>query len=199
MKNILTHIGVAAIAVVATLLFMRGCGKTEVIRQTETIVECTVDTITQVETHTIVKYKTKVDTVERIVYQNIEPEYPEELLTYEEHYKDSTYSVYGNIAYSGTINRHEQMFVHNKETIEFIPKITTEYVTKTEYITKESRKPRLLLGMYSTLNIPDIQQLGFNITLVDNKYRMYTVGKDVLNKQAWSVEFKAPVIWTSKQ
>jgi len=204
MKNLLTHIGVAAIAIVATLLFTNGCDRDQVLpRQVETVVECHTDTLikTKLDTQFIVKTRTIIDTIERVVYQNIERDTSkeEEIYTYEEHYKDSSYSVYGNIAHTGTINRHEQMFVHNSDEIKFIPRTRIVTNTRTEFVSKKHRQPRLMLGLYSNLELPTVTQAGVTMTLVDNKYRMYTVGKDVMNIDNWHIDFKTPILWTSRE
>lgn len=198
MKNILSHIGVAAVAVVATLLFVRGCSNTEVIRQTETIVKCTVDTVNIVDTFNVVSIKRVIDTVERVVYIDTSSTIDESLMTYEEHYVDSSYSVYGNIFYEGTIVRHDQMFVQNKEQIQFIPKTRTVFHTRDNIVVRNADIPRVYVGLYSTFDTYIPQQAGISIAVADNRHRLYTVGKDLTTLDKWSLDIKIPVTWSKK-
>jgi len=199
MKEILSHIGVAAVAIVATLLLVRGCSEPKVIRQTETIVECQTDTINVSDTVQIerVIIKRLRDTVERIVYIDTTVT-SQDMMTYEEHYQDSSYSVYGNIFYKGQIERHDQMFVQNKETIEFIPRTRIIYRTRDNLIIKNSDRPKAYIGLYSTFDTYVPQQAGISLSYSDNKHRMYTVGKDLRTLEQWSVDVKIPVLWSKK-
>lgn len=196
MQQVLSHIGVAAVAIVATLLLARGCQEPKVITE----IECYTDTLTVSDTIEILRYKTVKDTIERIVYidtTEVKNEPDLELMSYEEHYVDSSYSVHGNIFYTGSIIRHDQMFVQNKEQIQFIPRVRTVFNTRDNIIYK-TEQPLLYVGLYSSFDLHIPVQAGISVTYADKRNRLYTLGKDLVSTRGWTFDIKAPVLWSKK-
>lgn len=199
MKSVLTHSIVAIVAVVLTSLLMKQCSQATVVTNTVTTIDTVYSEVVHTTTDTIyqTEWKTKYDTVKLevpvadTVYHDREAVY-----AYSQFYKDSSLQVIGNIFYEGRINRHDQMLVTMKEDIVFIP--TTKIYHHNRDILKRTtvvRQPRFLAGAYVTADALTLQQAGVSATLVDNKFRQYTVGKDLLNEESWMAEVKFPLFF----
>ena len=92
------------------------------------------------------------------------------------------------------------MLITMKDEITFIPKTTTVIRDREIFTTKiQTRQPRFLLGSYLTAQAFTIQQLGFSATLIDNKFRQYTFGKDVLSDTGWMLDVKMPLFYSKKK
>lgn len=194
--KVLSHIGVAAIAIVATLLFTRSCTpNAEPQYIYETIVECQTDTIVKDTTifKTIVKTRTETKTIVHEVFIDT-TDRASHLAQSANYYMDSTVQVFDNIWHSGEIHQHDQMVV-DKRPVEYLFRTNTVLHTRDNIKLVREQSPRLLMGLYSTFNgyIPD--QAGLDVTFVDNKYRQYTLAKDLRELNTWALSFKTPVLW----
>ncbi len=204
MKSWISHSIVAAVAIIATILLMNKCSSPTVVTD-EVIVRDTVyteNTVTVTDTIRVVKWRTRYDTLLKVVEVPTDTSpnsSSEKLYTYAEFYKDSSLQVAGNIFYTGKINRHDQMLVTMKDDITFIPTIRTIYRNRDILTTKTiTRQPRFLLGSYLTAQAFTLQQLGVTATIVDNRFREYAFGKDVLSSDGWMVSAKIPIIYGRK-
>lgn len=203
MKNWLSHTIVAVVAIVLTMLLMKQCSGVTTVTE-EVIVRDTVITeqiVVQTDTIVEFRWKTRYDTVEKVVEVPVVSTAPEveEVYAYSEFYKDSSLQVAGNIFYTGQIKKHDQMLITMKDKVTFIPTTTTIYRNRDVFTAKTIRKqPRLLLGSYLTAQAFTLQQLGLSVTVVDNRFREYTFGKDVLSDDGWLIGAKIPVFYTKK-
>jgi hypothetical protein len=201
MKNYL--IG-GAIGLVIGLLIAGQCstGKQVVVEHNtiDTITHTVYDTIIEEHIDTITQFvdipKLQRDTLYKEITVPAEnTEYQETgLYSYNEFYKDSTYQVAGNIQYKGEITEHDQMLIQRKEEITFIPTTRTIYRTR-DIIKTEYKHPKFLAGTYMTTDGFSLEQVGVNVTYVDNKYRQYTVGKSVNTPLGLQFEFRGPIFW----
>lgn len=198
MKSILTHTIVAIIAIILTSLLMKQCSPVTTVTK-ETITVDTVFTERIVE-HTDTLYKvitrTKLDTITRIVAVPY-PDSTSGIYAYDEFYEDSTYQVSGGILYEGSIKEHTQRFIKRKDQITFIP--TTRTVFSTREVLKTiniTRQPRLLAGAYLAGDRFNLQQAGVKLTYVDNKFRQFSLGKDVLKNETWYVGVDIPLFYS---
>lgn len=198
----MTHVAVAVVAVLITMLLMSRCTSPTVVIDEVVKVDTvyTVHTEVVTDTITVVKWKTKYDTVYREIPVPVFDSTGftrERKYSYNEFYEDSTYQVAGNILYAGNILKHNQMLVKMKDNITFIPTTTTVYNNRDIVTTKTvTRQPRLLIGAYSYFDGAVPQSGGVNFTMVDNKFRQYTIGKDVLNTTKWMVEYRHPLFYS---
>lgn len=200
MKSILTHSIVAILAVMLTSLFMRQCSPVAAVTETITRVDTvySVYTVEVRDTLYEVRWRTKHDTIEHIVQvpQDTTP-VKEGIYSYDEYYQDSSYRVSGNIVYSGLIEEHRQMFTKMKDEVILLPTTRTVFrnrdVIKT---TQSTRQPRFLAGAYITADKFKVGQLGIQATLVDNRYRQYTVGKDILDSESWKLGIQVPLFYS---
>lgn len=198
MKSILTHTVVAILAIILTSLFMRQC--TPVTTVTKEIT--TIDTLYKEKivelTDTIYRTITRVkhDTITRVMAIPF-PTSNEGVYSYDEYYQDSSYQVRGDILYKGKIEGHSQQFIKRKDNIAFIP--TTRTIFRDREIIKSSRvtrQPRLLAGGYLTGDRFSLQQAGVKLTYVDNKFRQFSLGKDVLKNETWYVGMDIPLFYS---
>ena len=206
MNKALGYIGVAVTSILLTMLLMSKCDRATTVTQVVT----TIDTLYQerivetIDTQYIIKWKIKTLVEERVVqiHDTIFLQDNSSLYTYDEYYEDSTYQVSGNIRYEGSILGHNQMFSQLKDKVTIVEKETIVYKDRT--ITKETditRQPRFLIGAYTTLNIQnglDFNQVGGNITFVDNKFRQYSIGKSVIGED-WYAQFQYPLFYSKKK
>lgn len=196
MKNILTHSLVALASIVLAVLLTKQC--TPVHTVTETVV--TRDTVLNevvTEVHDTVYITRKITRVDTIHHEVPVVTVSEGIYSYNEWYEDSTYQVLGNMVYKGVIEGHHQMFLKHREQITLLPTTRTIYRNRDIFTTKIiSRQPRLLVGAYSRLNEFKPEQIGINMTLVDNKFRQYTLGKDVLDPKAWMLQVQVPLFYS---
>lgn len=204
MKSWISHTVVAAVAILLTILLMNKCSNATVVTN-EVIVRDTVYTenvVTVTDTIRVTKWRTRYDTLTRVVEVPIDTssDDSERLYTYSEFYRDSSFQVAGNIFYTGRISKHDQMLIQMKDNITFIPTTRTVFSNRDIITTKTiTRQPRFLLGSYLTAQAFTLQQLGVTATMVDNKFREYTFGKDVLSNDGWMVSAKIPIIYASKR
>lgn len=204
MKSWLSHILVVVVAIILTSILMKQCSGVTTVTETVT----TIDTlyqevvVTEIDTIVEVRWKTRYDTlvkeVEVPTYTNTDSFEVNALYSYSEIYDDSTYQVAGNIFYDGRIHRHDQMLIKMKDEITFIPKVTTVYKNRDVIKTvRSTRQPRFLIGAYVTADKFSVEQIGINATMVDNKYRQYTVGKDILSDYGWMAQAKVPIFYSN--
>jgi len=198
MKSILTHTVVAVIAIILTSLLMKQCSPVTTVTKTVTTVD-TLYTERVVETtDTIYKLVTRVkhDTIYRHVPVPVDT-VSEGIYAYDEFYQDSSYRVSGNIMYEGLIKRHDQMFTVLKDRTTFIPTTRTVFATRDIVkVTNITRQPRILAGAYLTGDKFSLQQAGVKVTVVDNKFRQYSIGKDVLKKNTWYFGADVPLFYS---
>jgi len=198
MKEALKYITGMVVGLLLAWLLSSQCSKAT----TVTVVETKIDTVyeeiivevkdTIYETIT----KTKFDTAYKVIEVPVEPVTEEEVYVYDEFYQDSSYQISGNIEYIGEIKSHNQMLIQRKDNIVLLP--TTKTIYRNRDIIKTistSRQPRLLAGAYTTFDGLNLDQAGLDLTFVDNKFRQYTVGKDLLNKQGFSLSTKIPIFY----
>ena len=198
MKSIFTHSIVAALAILFTSLFMRQCSPAAVVVEEVTTVDTLYTERIVEHTDTIIKtlIRVKVDTVIREVPVP-QPGSPEGIYSYDEFYEDSTYQVKGDILYKGEIEAHSQKFIKWKDQLTFIPTLRTVYRDKEIFKTTHStRQPRFLAGAYLTGDKFALQQVGVKVVLVDNRFRQYSIGKDVLKNGTWMVGADVPLFYS---
>jgi len=202
MKSILTHSVIAILAIVLTSLLMRQCSPVTTVTETITRVD-TVYTENIVEVRDTVyetRWRTKYDTIHRVVQVPQDTTSVQEgIYSYDEYYQDSSYRVSGNIMYSGIIEGHHQMFTRMKDNLVLLP--TTRTVFRNRDVIKRvqsTRQPRILAGAYLTGDAFKLEQAGIKVTLVDNRFRQYTIGKDVLKAESWMIGAQLPLFY-SKQ
>lgn len=204
MKSWVSHIIVAVVAVILTSLLMKQCSGVTTVAETVVTVDTVYQEVVVVETDTIVevRWRTRYDTVtkevEVPVYADTGTFETNALYSYSEIYNDSTYKVAGNIFYDGRIHRHDQMLIKMKDEITFVPKVTTIFKNR-DILTKiqSTRQPRFLIGAYVTADKFSVEQIGINATIVDNKYRQYTVGKDIFSNYGWMAGAKVPIFYSN--
>jgi len=120
--------------------------------------------------------------------------------SYNKFYDDSTTLVSGNMLYKGSILRHDQMLIKLKDELTFIPTTTTIIRDKEVLLSKTvTRVPRFSVGAYAYFDGAEPQSGGVSITMMDNKFRQYTIGKDVLNTTKWMVEYRHPLFYSKKR
>lgn len=198
MKEIFKYLIGMVVGVLLAWLLMSKCSRTT----TVTVVETQVDTVYQehvverADTIYQTVVKTNFDTIEKIIEVPVEPAEEVEIYAYDEFYQDSSYQITGNIEYVGEIVSHDQMLIQRKDNIVLIP--TTKTIYRNRDIIKKintTRQPRLLVGAYTTFDALELDQAGLDLTFVDNKFRQYTVGKDLLNKESFTLGLKIPLLY----
>lgn len=200
MKSILSHSLVALLAIILTSLLMRQCTPVTTVIQEITTVDTMYTESIVVERDTIykTKWKTKYDTIERIVEvpQDTTP-VKEGIYSYDEYYQDSSYRVSGNIMYTGLIEGHHQMFTKMKDELVLLPATRTVFRNRDVIKTvRSTRQPRFLAGAYITGDKFSVQQVGIQATFVDNRFRQYTIGKDMLDPESWKLAVQAPLFYS---
>lgn len=214
MKSILTHIIILLIGLVVGGLLTKSCQRATTVTSERITVDTiyTIDTLYQVDTVRIVAPRpepkvivkevqvpvyTSEDTARHIADLDSVELLSKQVYSYDEYYEDSSYQVVGNIYYQGLINKHTQMLVIRKDNLTLIPTTRTVF-TNRDIITKISstRQPRFLAGVYVAGDKFTVQQAGITATLVDNKFRQYTIGKDILNPEAWMIQAQIPLFYS---
>ena len=213
MRSILTHIIILLVGLVVGGLLTKSCQRATTVTSKRVTVDTLLsrDTIYQIDTVRIIASRPKPKVIVKEVQVPVyTPEdtanitgldsvelLSEQVYSYDEYYEDSSYQVVGNIYYQGLVNKHTQMLVIRKDNLTLIPTTRTIYETR-DILTKVSstRQPRFLAGVYVAGNRFTVQQAGITATLVDNRFRQYTVGKDILNPEAWMIQAQVPLFYS---
>lgn len=201
MRGILSHAIVAVVTAVLMFFVMQCGGRVTTVTQTETVIDTVYQEVVveRIDTFEVVKWRTRTnyDTIQRIVEVPVEDTTSgEKLYTYNELYRDSMFEVAGNIEYEGRILRHDQILIQKKDYIQFIER-DKHYYHNRDVIKRVTsyRQPRLLGGVYTSFDGLEFQQLGAQLTLVDNQFRQYTVGKHLFDSDSWTASIQIPLLW----
>lgn len=141
-----------------------------------------------------------LDTVRFI---DFEETIPRQTLIDATYFKDSSYLVTFSIDYVGKIYSLDQIFSIKKYEPKFIPR--TKYITKEPVILKEEtpwRKPRILAGASVDFNDYTPDNLSLSLALQDNKGRMLSVSKSIVNNidnfSSFRITYMHPILKTKR-